>query len=69
MAALSLGKKPSALFTGGWVSLGSGMVGCIKSRPTGIPSPDRAAHAESIYPDYDIADHIKIIAGSLIMKM
>jgi len=35
--------------TGGWVGFRAALCGCGKSHPTGIPSPDRPAHSESLY--------------------
>ena len=49
-AALSTGKRHVTHNIGGWVGLRTGLDGCGKSRPpTGILSPDRPAHSESLY--------------------
>ena len=45
-AALTPGKRPGTLYIGGWVGPKAGLDGCGKSRPTGIPSPDRPARSE-----------------------
>jgi hypothetical protein len=53
LAALPLGKKPNTHCIGGWVGPRTGLDGCGKSCPTGIQSPDRLAHSESLYqPSY-----------------
>jgi hypothetical protein len=42
-------QRPGTHFTGSWVGLRAGLDRCGKSRPTGIRSPERAAHRQSLY--------------------
>jgi len=48
-AALTPGKRPGTYCTGGWVVSTAGLEGCGIGRTTGIRSPDRPAHSESLY--------------------
>ena len=42
-------ERPGTHCIGGWVGPRAGLDGCGKSRPTGIRSPDRPGHSESLY--------------------
>ena len=42
-------ERPGTHCTGGWVGLRAGLDRCGKSRLTGIRSPDRPAHRQSLY--------------------
>jgi hypothetical protein len=42
-------KEPGTHSIGGWVGPRAGLDGCVKSRPTGIQSPDRPASSESLH--------------------
>ena len=42
-------QRPGTHCTGGWVGPGAGLDRCGKSHPTGIRSPDLAAHSELLY--------------------
>ena len=48
-AALYPREKPGTLCTGCWVGPRAGLNNWGKSRPTGILSPDRPAHSQSLY--------------------
>ena len=48
-AALTPVKRPGTYHTGGCVVSTAGLEGCGIARPTGIRSPDRPAHSQSLY--------------------
>ena len=66
-------KKTRTHCVGGWVGPRVGLDGCGKFRPTGIRSPDRPDHSESLYrlpyPGPYIYKHFYLIVLSLYIQV